>query len=247
MEPFGSWRIALLGLALVGLTTGCEAQISGYPTHRQPLGGGPTAGPGGIHLMGDAGSPSYDAGQPIQQDASVPPGPGSSGPGTGPGAQPPPSVTPFPSGPYGVESGAVMNDYQFQRVDGAMTRLSEIRADMSVKVIVWVSSVEWCTYCRAQVPLLNQIATMPGVRVISSLYETQSYSPATTSTAQSWDSSLGCNYDVIVEQNPPHTPHTVNPTAWIIDAETMQIRDRFNGEEPQLMNRVQTAVNGARR
>ena len=52
-------------------------------------------------------------------------------------------------------------------------------------------------------------------------------------TAQSWDSSLGCNYDVIVEQNPPHTPHTVNPTAWVIDAETMQvIRTVATGEDP---------------
>lgn len=229
-------------IAMLLLAAGCEPGHLGAPsigTGRGPTGGGDELPPTVRLMDGSAGDPA-----PGTDGGPAPPPARDAGPSEPPPPPPPPMATPYPTGPYGFARGRTMGDLSFTGSDGARVTLGGIRADVSVKVIVWISSVEWCGSCRAAVPELvaiqNRYASQ-GMLMIESLYEDYEYSPATTATAQRWARELDTNYPIVVEPNPAYTSHA-NPASWVIDAETMQILDYTEGSDGSLGSTIAEAL-----
>lgn len=64
----------------------------------------------------------------------------------------------YPAGPYGLEAGDVLADYELEGVDGPIT-MSALRSDASRRVLWIVIGAPWCPFCRREVPhLLDEYA-----------------------------------------------------------------------------------------
>ena len=243
-----AYLAACLFAAQWAALAGCDAPLDGAFAQR----GGTTSRGGPTLVNGPGGAPST-SGMGMVDGGTIPSGPGDVRIPTGNSAQDAgtgAAASPYPSGPYGTRQSQILDDLAFTDSAGARRTLSQIRADTSVKVILWISSTEWCPTCRDQVPTLNQIQSSyrtRGVYVVTSLHEDRSYSPAAPDTAQRWVSELGAQYEVVAEPSPPHDNHQINPTSWVIDAETMRVLNYIEGEQPGLEQTLDTALAAARR
>jgi hypothetical protein len=162
---------------------------------------------------------------------------------------PPPMASPYPAGPYGFRRGNTMRDISFTEADGTEVSMGSLRADLGVKVIVWISSVEWCGSCRDAVSDLNSINSRygsDGLAMIESLYQDYDYNSANASTVRRWDEDLSPNYPTLVEPEPPYTNHA-NPAIWVIDAETMEIVDYSEGLDYGLESTVESVISRSSR
>lgn len=222
------------------------------PPSRPPVAPIPADGGGGSDASADLPSPldtpppSRDAGARADAGARPPADAGSAPPSTPPGSD----VGPYPSGPYGLDIGDTVADHRFETTDGTPTRLSEVRADPRVKVIVWTSSAAWCGACRDEVRVLNDVharLASRGVFVAQSLFQNEYYAPASGATARNWRSRLGATFPIWVEPDPPYAGSVPIPMTWVIDAATMRVLHVGNGYDGRAERAVQNGLSGSTR
>ncbi len=72
-------------------------------------------------------------------------------------------LQPSPVGDIGFSKGNILLDQEIAGVDGTSVKLSDYRG--SILVIDFMAP--WCNPCKAQIPILQQIESIPGVEMIS--------------------------------------------------------------------------------
>ena len=195
-----------------------------------------------VRITDDAGTPSEP---PPVDDASTgrtEPDPPRSSPDASPDAtpdatpdptpDPTPGPTPFPTGPYGTTLGSTIDDFSFTRADGTTVTMADLRADRSIKAIVWISGTEWCSACISEIPdlvrLHNDYAAR-GVLVMETLFQNRSHRQYDYRSIPDWVSRFSIPYSVFSEPNPGYGHSRYVPQTWIIDAETMRVERFSNG------------------
>jgi thiol-disulfide isomerase/thioredoxin len=165
---------------------------------------------------------------------------------------PPPeeTVSAYPSGPYGGSRGETLEDHRFTLSDGTTISFADIRMNPDVKAVLWVQSAEWCGACRQQVPHLNELHQRYGgsggaLFVIESLFEDNNGSPADAATAGRWEQH-GTDFTVVADRSPAVRAY-VTPSAWVIDAETMQVLEVFEGDQNSIDSAVERAISTSTR
>lgn len=72
-------------------------------------------------------------------------------------------LQPDTSGDIGFTKGTILLDQEIAGVDGTTVKFSDYRG--SILVIDFMAP--WCSPCKTQIPILQQIESIPGVEVIS--------------------------------------------------------------------------------
>lgn len=199
--------------------------------------GGPVAGASGA-TGGVGGGDGGAAGAPVG---------GSGGGGQG-GMQTGGSSASYPAGPYGFAVGNVVADLAFTDALGNPKRLSDLRSQPGVKVILWSSGAEWCSFCSLAAPKLQKLhetRKAEGLAVVESLHQASNGSQADAATLGRWSGRHSITYPLWVEQTPPHSGHTQNPDELIIDAKTMKIRFRQQHTTSDLDAQIDDALKKA--
>lgn len=179
---------------------------------------------------------------------------GSSAPDAGSGP-----VTPYPSGPYGVRVGDVVQDLCFQGwVNPAATQfdparfqricLSDFHADPEAKLLLVESCAIWCAACRSEYggngstqPSLSQRLAERrgrGFRVLGTLFQDAVSEPASPADAQTWAKAFSIDFPFVAD--PDHqlglfTSANVAPFNLLVDAKTMKIVLALSGDEPSVL------------
>lgn len=191
-------------------------------------------------------SPSDGAPEPVED--ATPPGDGSGSP----------SVTPeyqkvvYPSGPYGVGVGSVIEDFAFlgwrDPVASAydVERLEEIRLSefynpegtVNDLKLIWINaSAVWCTVCRAE---LKDIDTQDiqasrrskGLLMIETLFEDNDSLPAKPEHLSKWGTAFNIDFPLLVDPGfklGTFFSSDATPLNLLVDARTMRIVDATMG------------------
>lgn len=180
----------------------------------------------------DAAPPTEDASKPPTEDAAVPQFDAAV---PEPDATPPESCT-YPSGPYGVNPGAVVAGsvswvgYQpgsNTPVDVSAQDFLDCDGSRGINAIYVDYVAGWCSACQQSAETLaNKAAQWKsyGVVVVSLIIETSSYNPASVSTAEWWRSSFDLQ-DTYVLADPSQQLFSSDylPYEMLINPRTMKI------------------------
>jgi hypothetical protein len=166
--------------------------------------------------------------------------------------------TSYPSPPYGVSSGDVVQDLCFQgwtdpaKADFDPSKLSKIclsdfHADPSVRLLLVESCAIWCVACKFEYggsgdrPSLEKQLDdrrSKGFRVIGTIFQNGAGGPAAPSDAVQWASVYSLSFPFAVDSDHQlglFTSPNVAPFNLLIDTRTMKIVLALEGDEPAVL------------
>ena len=141
----------------------------------------------------------------------------------------------YPSGPYGTDQGATIDDFKFVDSAGGDYALGDVFADSSNKLLLLVFSAGWCTACIEEQPTIKQWASTHGAHglsVLMALIEDETYTQATAEYAASWKTQYDLSFSVVADTNgviDQFGDSSLLPVNVLIDVDTMQVLNVFVG------------------
>lgn len=137
--------------------------------------------------------------------------------------------TVYPSAPFGVVEGAVIEDLTFPTWDGSTTSLSELRADENKKLLLLTTSAGWCAACIEEQPFLRQLHIdneARGLTVLVSVFEDSDTNAADEAYAAEWREIHDLPFDVLVDadtQLGAYYDTALTPMNMFVDLDTMEM------------------------
>lgn len=96
----------------------------------------------------------------------------------------------YPVGPYGTGVGGTLAPLEFVTpADELWSFDADVFQDPDAKVMLLTTTAGWCTACLEEQPVLNELHAeyaADGLRVVVSIFEDSSFSPATAEDALGW-------------------------------------------------------------
>lgn len=158
----------------------------------------------------------------------------------------------YPTGPYGAERGAVIEDLAFigwhdpVRAGFDLANLERVRLSdfydpngAETELIVVNASAVWCPACRSEMATIDQrdlgaAYRRSKVAIVGTLFEDGTGAPAKPEDLVLWGSKLNFTVDFPLVLDPalqlgPYFSQSVTPLNLVIDARTMEILQVFMG------------------
>lgn len=177
------------------------------------------------------------------------------------------SAAGYPAGPYGAHVGDTVQNLCFQgwkdpsaaSYDPAKLEkicLQDFHDDPDAKLLLIESCAIWCAACRAEYggsgnrpSLGGQLAAREaqGFRVIGTLFQNQSASPASESDLATWARTFAIDFPFALDdahQLALFTSPDVAPFNMLVDTRTMKIVLELDGDEPAVLFGKADAVLG---
>jgi len=135
----------------------------------------------------------------------------------------------YPQGPFGRGEGDVIADLSFEGADGAPVSFSTARADCAARLLLLSTSAGWCTACREEQPLLQQLSEQhaaAGLVVWVTLFENDDYAPATLRDVAAWVRRYDLTFPVVLDAPfvmSAYYDRNSTPMNMLVNLETMQI------------------------
>jgi thiol-disulfide isomerase/thioredoxin len=135
----------------------------------------------------------------------------------------------YPQGPFGRGEGDVIADLSFEGADGAPVSFSTARADCAARLLLLSTSAGWCTACREEQPLLQQLSEQhaaAGLVVWVTLFENDDYAPATLRDVAAWVRRYDVTFPVVLDAPfalSAYYDRNSTPMNMLVNLETMQI------------------------
>lgn len=138
----------------------------------------------------------------------------------------------YPTGPYGVGQGAIIDDLSFVTPAGSNLSLGGLHGDSNTNLIYLITGAGWCGACLDELPTLqswHETYAGRGLAIVIALFEDQNYQPATTQLATQWINQYSVTFSVVADPPnalKPYYPNqdsTTAPLNLFIDACTMEI------------------------
>jgi thiol-disulfide isomerase/thioredoxin len=133
----------------------------------------------------------------------------------------------YPSGPYGVNEGDVVQDHVFVTAAGGALSLQDVRADESAQLLLIDTAAGWCTACIEEQPSLQALHEdhqAHGLRVLTAVFQDSELRPATPALAGEWQDDV--EFDVVADPDlslGAYYDTALTPMNMIVDAGTMEI------------------------
>jgi len=135
----------------------------------------------------------------------------------------------YPQGPFGRGEGDVIADLSFEGADGAPVSFSTARADCAARLLLLSTSAGWCTACREEQPLLQQLSEQhaaAGLVVWVTLFENDDYAPATLRDVAAWVRRYDLTFPVVLDAPfvmSAYYDRNSTPMNMLVNLETMEI------------------------
>ena len=137
----------------------------------------------------------------------------------------------YPSGPYGVEKGEVIENLSFTLPNEDPFELNDLYQVDHNRLLLISTSAEWCTACIKEQPKLKELYETYhpfGLNVMVSLFQTNDFFPASAELAQSWKERYELPFVVVADPQEPSTfsPYydiNLTPMTMLVDVQTMEI------------------------
>lgn len=166
-------------------------------------------------------------------------GPGGDGDGDGDTDR-----TTYPAGPFGTAEGDVIDDLAFELADGSPFTFNDVYADPANKLLLLSTAAGWCTACReeqASLQALQDEHGADGLYVMVTLFEDNSYQPATGDFVQSWIDQYDVTFRVVLDEPfvmDAYYDSTLTPMNMYVDLDTMEIIRITVGWDPAVADAI---------
>lgn len=117
----------------------------------------------------------------------------------------------YPSEPYGVMTGQVIQPLSFVSTEGDPFKTEELYQDLSKQLLLFTTSAEWCTACIKEQPKLQELYERfgdLGLEVMVSLFQDSDFEPATAELAARWRDKYDLSFMIVAD---PVVPSTMSP------------------------------------
>lgn len=157
----------------------------------------------------------------------------------------------YPEGPYGKESGEVIQPLSFIAPTGETYGLDDIYKDQFNQVLLVTTSAEWCTACIKEQGTLNELYNEykdRGLEVMVTLFQDLNFEPATADLAARWQERYELDFPVVADPEDPSvfSPYydvSLTPMVMLIDLNTMKIFYVTQGfDEDQVRGLIETSL-----
>jgi hypothetical protein len=170
---------------------------------------------------------------------------------------------PYPSGPYGVVVGQVIDNLQLvgqhdTNGDGVVNSLDAIAPiclsdyfqNKQIKVLAVLVAAEWCSPCQQEQPELvqswnNYKTTNAGVAYLEAIIQDKNGNPADITTVDRWSTKFMIPFDMAADPTVALGPYyniAAFPMQMVIRTSDMTIQWQNNGYSP---GALESAVNAA--
>lgn len=139
----------------------------------------------------------------------------------------------YPSGPYGVVEGRVVEDLSFVDMDGTPFTLGDVFANEKNRVLLLTSVAGWCQPCIQEQPQLAALQREFGPRglvVVGAMFENNINEQATLEHVSSWHARHKVPYRMVLDADfvldryyvTSRTP-PMNMLVWVDDMKILKI------------------------
>ena len=138
----------------------------------------------------------------------------------------------YPTANQGTDVEQSIADLTFTTVDDGEFKLSEIFFEESNKVLMLVTSAEWCTACYEHQTDMDELYTKyrnQGFTMLEAVLQQNDGTPATATTAKKWARDTGVTFPVVADPTPVLEPYfqggdiMAMPLVILIEVQTMKI------------------------
>jgi len=150
----------------------------------------------------------------------------------------------YPTGPYGVAQGEVIEALSFSTADGGVYGLADIFADPDTSLLLLSTAAGWCTACIEEQGALEELATThgpDGLAVMVAVFEDRDYQPATPALAADWQQEHGLTFPVVADPDfvlADYYDTALTPMNMIVDVNTMTILRISTGWDPSAITAI---------
>jgi thiol-disulfide isomerase/thioredoxin len=162
----------------------------------------------------------------------------------GPGDDGPDLRGAYPAGPYGVTEGALLEAHAFVLPDGGTRTFEDVWKDGTKKLLMVVTSADWCTACIEEQPQLrryHQDYSGKGLAIIQAIFEDGNSEPATSADADRWQRTYELPFDMVADTPfvlGAYYDETLTPMNMIVDVTEMKIMRISTGLDPNAIEAI---------
>lgn len=160
--------------------------------------------------------------------------------------------TTYPTGPYGVEAGDVLESHTLVTTDGEDTTLDTLYfKDEGARLLLISTAAEWCSACIEEQGALQQRFEEhkdKGLRILVALFEDSGRQPAGADHAAEWADTHSVTFDVLADPEFVFSAYydpAVTPMNMLVDVDTMEILRIQTGWDPATVDALIAARLGS--
>lgn len=152
--------------------------------------------------------------------------------------------TSYPTGPYGVAQGDVIEALSFTTADDGTYGLADIFADPDTSLLLLSTAAGWCTACIEEQGALEELTATygaEGLAVMVALFEDRDYQPATPGLAGEWQQEHALTFPVVADPEfvlADYYDTALTPMNMIVDVNTMTILRISTGWDPSAITAI---------
>ncbi len=150
----------------------------------------------------------------------------------------------YPSGGYGVEEGAILEDHSFTEAMGEPLSLADIYGQEGNQILLISTSAGWCTACREEQSNLKSLYTdyhERGLEILLTVFEDSDFNPATVENARAWKTQYDLRFPVIADTENYFSkfyPPDSTPMNMLVEVEGMKIISIKTGWDESLTRAI---------
>ena len=157
----------------------------------------------------------------------------------------------YPSGPYGIEVGSIVENFQFQgfvqpELDKTLETIDfaqfyDPKGEKNHELLLLNTAAAWCQPCRiehASLPGRAEEFAPQGLVIFALLFQDSDGEPATEETLDLWTSNFGTSFPMALDpsfQMGRYASAETPPLNLVVDARTMKILRLFIGNQDEAL------------